>query len=424
MKKLVIVFIIVSSQFLFAQENWQKLNLPSISNLHLSFSDSTDGIITIFNDGKLYRSTSRGDDWELKSTSTNNRDLFENTIDRDNNIIGKVSGPGGYTGPGYFLVISSDFGASWDTITSNYYSYEFGHHFFNPSNQAIYISSYDFYPGIGGLYYTTNLGISWELIPNSPFGWYIVLPWVYLPEHRIVLSELFNVFKTSDNGYTWNESEMIGNNYEQINGLAVNVQEKIYVIFENSGVYTAEFDSLNFNFLGLNNKKLSSLAVKDSQVFVSSDSLGVYQYDSPPDNWLNVSNGLEDLKIINIFFDKVGNLYARTRTGLFRAKSNLTAVKDKKIILLNFNLAQNYPNPFNPSTKISWQSPVSGWQTLKVYDVLGNEVATLVNEYRTAGSYEVEFKSIVSSRQLANGVYFYQLKAGDYVETKKMILLK
>jgi hypothetical protein len=89
-----------------------------------------------------------------------------------------------------------------------------------------------------------------------------------------------------------------------------------------------------------------------------------------------------------------------------------------------YSLNQNYPNPFNPSTKISWQAPVSGWQTLKVYDVLGNEVATLVDEYKNAGSYEVEFKSTAGSRQLANGVYFYQLKAGDYLETKKMILLK
>lgn len=82
-----------------------------------------------------------------------------------------------------------------------------------------------------------------------------------------------------------------------------------------------------------------------------------------------------------------------------------------------FLLQQNYPNPFNPSTKISWQSPVSGWQTLKVYDVLGNEVATLVNEYKSAGSYEIEFNP-------SSSVYFYRLKAGDYVETKKMILLK
>ncbi len=65
----------------------------------------------------------------------------------------------------------------------------------------------------------------------------------------------------------------------------------------------------------------------------------------------------------------------------------------KKFCQMNLYLHQNYPNPFNPSTKISWQSPVGSWQTLKVYDVLGNEVATLVNEYRNAGSYEVEFNA-------------------------------
>ena len=91
----------------------------------------------------------------------------------------------------------------------------------------------------------------------------------------------------------------------------------------------------------------------------------------------------------------------------------------------SFSLGQNYPNPFNPSTKISWQTPVSGWQTLKVYDVLGNEVATLVNEYRPAGSYEVEFNSESQSSIINYQEFiFIVCKAGDYVETKKMIFLK
>ncbi|MEO8230753.1 MAG: T9SS type A sorting domain-containing protein, partial [Ignavibacteriota bacterium] len=83
-------------------------------------------------------------------------------------------------------------------------------------------------------------------------------------------------------------------------------------------------------------------------------------------------------------------------------------------------LSQNYPNPFNPSTKISWQSPVGSHQSLKVYDILGNEVATLVDEYKPAGSYEVEF----DASRLTSGIYFYRLQAGSFVETKKMILLK
>jgi len=110
---------------------------------------------------------------------------------------------------------------------------------------------------------------------------------------------------------------------------------------------------------------------------------------------------------------------------------------EDNISLSEFTLEQNYPNPFNPSTKISWQSAVGSWQTLKVYDILGNEVATLVNEYRPAGKYEIEFDShsgLSGIKELPSGVYFYQLlvsalqskdgKAGNLVQTRKMVLLK
>lgn len=117
------------------------------------------------------------------------------------------------------------------------------------------------------------------------------------------------------------------------------------------------------------------------------------------------------------------NLYGCKISG--QVFGNLIADIDQQQIISHiFSLDQNYPNPFNPSTKISWQSPVSGWQTLKVYDVLGNEVAILVDEYRSAGSYEIEFNPESSIKHPASGIYFYQLQAGDYLETKKMILLK
>jgi photosystem II stability/assembly factor-like uncharacterized protein len=85
-----------------------------------------------------------------------------------------------------------------------------------------------------------------------------------------------------------------------------------------------------------------------------------------------------------------------------------------------FVLEQNYPNPFNPSTKISWQSPVGSRQTIKIFDVLGSEIITLVDEYRQAGAYETEF----TAGTLPSGIYFYQLRAVGFVDTKKMILLK
>jgi len=96
--------------------------------------------------------------------------------------------------------------------------------------------------------------------------------------------------------------------------------------------------------------------------------------------------------------------------------------------LNNFKLEQNYPNPFNPTTKIKFTIPsviASGAKqsqmvTLKVYDVLGNEIATLVNEEKSSGRYEVSF----NGSGLSSGIYFYTINAGSFGETKKMILLK
>ena len=85
-----------------------------------------------------------------------------------------------------------------------------------------------------------------------------------------------------------------------------------------------------------------------------------------------------------------------------------------------FMLYQNYPNPFNTSTKIRFQVSNFEFVNLKVYDVLGNEVATLVNEEKAAGIYEVEF----NAEGLPSGIYFYQIKAGNFVKNNKMVLLK
>jgi plastocyanin len=95
-------------------------------------------------------------------------------------------------------------------------------------------------------------------------------------------------------------------------------------------------------------------------------------------------------------------------------------VNDESNPLEDFILSQNYPNPFNPATIIKWQSTVGSHQTLKIYNLLGKEVATLVNEYRPAGIYEIEF----NATELTSGIYFYKLQADNYIATRKMILLK
>jgi hypothetical protein len=114
------------------------------------------------------------------------------------------------------------------------------------------------------------------------------------------------------------------------------------------------------------------------------------------------------------------NSYSNDTRWLYDTWMSLPPSVEDDISLNEFTLEQNYPNPFNPSTKISWQSAVGSWQTLKVYDIMGNEVATLVNEYRPAGKYEVEF----DASSFTSGVYFYKLQAGTFVDTKKMVLIK
>jgi len=89
-------------------------------------------------------------------------------------------------------------------------------------------------------------------------------------------------------------------------------------------------------------------------------------------------------------------------------------------IPIEFSLSQNYPNPFNPSTTINYSIPVISFVTIIVYDVLGNEIATLVNEEQPAGIYEVE----LDATSLPSGIYFYSIQAGSFVETKKMVLMK
>jgi len=86
----------------------------------------------------------------------------------------------------------------------------------------------------------------------------------------------------------------------------------------------------------------------------------------------------------------------------------------------NYNLNQNYPNPFNPSTKIRYSVPQSSNVVIKVFDILGSEIETLVNEEKTVGTYELTWYA----ESLPSGIYFYRLQAGSFIETKKMVLIK
>lgn len=180
---------------------------------------------------------------------------------------------------------------------------------------------------------------------------------------------------------------------------------------------------------GLTNGYVSAIAFKDSDVWVGTGFCGqyggngLYKFNgSSWTNYVNDNSTFPSTCVNDLVVDKNGNLWAGSSWGLTKIDFNPTAVEETESIPTTFSLSQNYPNPFNPETVISYQLPVSSFVTLKVYDTLGRQVATLVNEFQTAGIHNSTF-SILSSA-LTSGIYFYKLQSGSFVDVKKMMLVK
>ncbi len=194
--------------------------------------------------------------------------------------------------------------------------------------------------------------------------------------------------------------------------------------FQNQITYTGDnlkyIDNLSdfvFNMINENYKYVDSVLAADAAA-------KAYAGNTTSDTYYNKFWELTKDFTIRLFKSASNKIASVIYTEWKNAAGNVSRVDFKqKNIPTDFILNQNYPNPFNPSTKITWQSPLAGWQTLKIYNLLGNEVATLVDDYREAGKYEVNFDT--SNRPgLSSGVYMYKLQVGSFISTKKMLLLK
>jgi len=251
------------------------------------------------------------------------------------------------------------------------------------------------------------------------------------------------IFRTTDGGNSWdNITGFLPDRYPMDIEVDPNNDQNVYVTFAGYGsshVYKSTDGGDNWIDINNNLPDVPAFSVAidpdyPEQLYVGND-LGVYFSMNGGESWSDISEGLPEAVMVYNLSIVPSNRSIRIAShgnGVFERKllPIQTDVENEDENPIGFKLEQNYPNPFNPTTTIKYSIPVVEATRrvvstkLIVYDILGREVATLVNREQQPGSYEVTFDASSVSRQMTSGVYYYRLNAGSFAETKKMILIK
>jgi len=312
------------------------------------------------------------------------------------------------------LFKSTDGGNTWQELTT------FGNNIFNLQFFNINLGWATTY---NRLHKTTNGGNTWnqQAQPISSYffisgqiGWYVNNNEIFhstnggnnwILQNSNTTNELYNIFFLDNN-----------------NGWAVG--ENGTILHTNNGGIPVELINLTATIFGneviLNWTTASETNNRGFEILRSSQN---YNNEWETIGFVNGHGTTTELQFYSFTDESVtpGKFQYRLKQIDFDGNFEFSEVVEVEIgIPKEFSLEQNYPNPFNPSTNIGFQIASFGFVTLKVYDILGNEIATLVNEEKPAGEYEVEF----DGSELTSGIYFYKLISGNYVETKKMIIIK
>lgn len=388
-----------------AQDFWQQLPQPH-PPVVFSFAFSINGYIYVgSNISGFYRSTDNAASWQIVFGDRYSFDIIINQFDY---IF--VSGARGY-------FRSSDYGENWTEITqmNNHSVYCSAIN----SNNVLYAGTND-----GKIFRTSDNGNNWTEVSNG-------LPGISM--HCLSINPNNNIYAGTWGGGVYRSTNG-GQNWVAINlGLDIQNVGDISSFVSNSNDYvfvcgdSKFFRSTNSgeNWVDISNSVNSSLIITltintNKQIFAGGGS-GVFCSTDLGNTWSDLNSGLDtNYTIIGLDLDLTEKIYA-SNGYLYRSIHSTTSiVNEPNFFPLNFLLTQNYPNPFNPTTTVSYQIPERGFVSLKIYDILGREVVTLVNEEKPVGSYEVQF----NGTSLTSGIYFYQLSTGNYTDTKKMILLR
>lgn len=430
--------------------SYSVLNLVYFNNQKLFAGTQFDGVL---------RSSDNGIDWELTNyPSDDNLPIKTIFIQNNENIF--VSVEAGY---GYILYKSSDGGLSWhpaidglDTynvstlsmnkISGNLYIGSFPHGFYLSSDEGTtwvsrntgltntFIQTLstnmngDIFAGtyFGGVFRTTNEGLQWQEV-NNGITYTNIVSLIVLSDGTIlagggaVPSGGNATFRSTNNGDNWHmvlDKPCLS--FTQIPGgklfalVKLDVQQ-IWVSTDGGENWTnPNQGSEIFPELLTSNSMGYLLAGSYWSLYISGDEGMHWQEMEPLPDFAPVSC---------LAFDSLNYLYVGTwEKGLYKSVIPvITSLnEDSKINPDEFMLYQNYPNPFNPVTKIKYSIAAPGMVQIKIFDLFGSEIKTLLNEYRQTGIYELEF----NASNLPSGVYFYRMIIGSYSETKKLILLR
>ena len=269
---------------------------------------------------------------------------------------------------------------------------------------------------------TSDGGNSWNSTGLEAFGWPCVSfnsISVFSDSIAMVLFCSKRLYRTSDSGITWLVDTLSGS-YNQV---AIADKKHSWIVGDQGMIlHSADGGDSWVQQISNNTIDLLSIHPVDSLNVWAVGNSGIVLNTSDGGILWNLITVPTKLNLNDVFFlnNNLGWIVGDSGIVICIRNDSLTSVQNKSSVPTSFKLLQNFPNPFNPSTKIKYSIPAQSFVTLKVYDLLGREVATLVNEEHTAGNYEAEF----NGKDLPSGVYFYQLKANEYVETKKMVLLR
>ncbi len=307
---------------------------------------------------------------------------------------------------GIVLNRSTNNGANW---TQYNLSAADGFESLTASGNNVFVGTHNY-----GIRRSTNNGENWSVLTT---GFPTVYSLASNGDNIFAGVQNWGFYRSTNNGENWIQT-LTG---QRINAL-VNINNIIYAGTDINGVYISTDNGTSWAQTSLNNRKIRSLAMRGNNIFAGTDTSGVYISTNNGASWVQKNEGLINLRAESLLIS--GNyVFAGTYgNGVWkRPLSEVIGILPISNEVPNqFFLSQNYPNPFNPNTVISFQLAVNSFATLKVYDILGREVATLVNEQLQPGTYEVDW----DGTNFPSGVYYYKMIADDFTETKKMVLIK